>query len=303
MLSLRGVTLDWRRQDHRHDIHQPDVHAIHERWRRIADRHGAFLVAEVYELDPVRLAHFVADERLHSSFWFGLVENGWDPERMNIMIDAAVAASPRLSWVQSNHDRPRAASRYGGGARGRRRSLALHVLMALLPGTFWLYQGEELGLTDGHVPPGCGADPLGAAEPDPSRDAARTPMPWRSGTGLGFTTGRPWLPNGGRDPGDTVAAQEEDPSSHLATLTRLLSVRARLLGRLSATDRVERVDLPVTAYRRGEFWAVANLFDEPAEVSLVAPAVFDTDDPSVTVDRPRAGTVRLGPLQAVLLAP
>ncbi|GII79496.1 hypothetical protein Sru01_44780 [Sphaerisporangium rufum] len=305
LLPARGVTLDWRRQEHRHDIHQPGVHAVHERWRRIADRHDAFLVGEVYELDPVALARFVEDERLHSSFWFGLVETGWDADRIDTMIEAAVAASPRLSWVQGNHDRSRAVTRFGGGPRGRRRALALHVLMALLPGTFWLYQGEELGLGDGRVPPGHGADPLGAAQPEESRDGARTPMPWRPGPGLGFTTGRPWLPDGARGDGDTVAGQQDDPTSHLNTVGRLLSTRRRLAHLPAATDRLDRVALgaPVTAYRRGALWSVVNLRDTTvAELELPAPAVFDSDDPAVTPDRPRTGRVRLAPQQALLLA-
>jgi alpha-glucosidase len=56
--------------------------------------------------------------------------------------------------------------------------MALHVVTSL-PGTMLLYQGEELGLENGRVPAGEGADPLGAAEPGQSRDGARTPMPWR----------------------------------------------------------------------------------------------------------------------------
>ncbi|MET9067442.1 HAD-IA family hydrolase [Streptosporangium sandarakinum] len=305
LAPVRGVTADWRRQDHRHDIHQPDVHAVHERWRRIADRHDALLVGEVYELDPVRLARFTEGERLHSTFWFGLVETGWDRERIDTMVEAAVAASPRLSWVQGNHDRSRAVTRYGGGAAGRRRSLALHVLMALLPGTMWLYQGEELGLDDGHVPPGHGADPLGAADPEQSRDVARTPMPWRPGRGLGFTTGRPWLPEGGRTGADTVEGQADDPASHLNAVIRLLAARRGLAHLLAETDEATRTDLgaPVTAYRRGRLWAVANLGDEPAaEIHLPAPAVFDSADPAVTVDRPRPGPVRPAPGQALLLA-
>ncbi|MFC5822550.1 HAD-IA family hydrolase [Nonomuraea insulae] len=304
LAPMAGVTMDWRRQDHRYDIHQPDVHTIHERWRRVADRHDAFLVGEVYELDPAALARFVDGERLHSSFWFGLVETNWDPEQIDTMLAAAVAASPRLSWVQGNHDRRRAATRYGGGETGRRRSLALHVLMALLPGTMWFYQGEELGLGDGHVPPGHGADPLGAAQPDQSRDVARTPMPWRPGPGLGFTTGRPWLPEGGRSAADTVAAQEADPASHLNALRGLMMTRRALADLLAATDEVTKVDLGagVTAYRRGGLWAVANLRDTPVPaVDLPAPAVFDSDDAAVSPQRPKSGPVRLAPQQALLL--
>jgi alpha-glucosidase len=177
--------------------------------------------------------------------------------------------------------------------------------MALLPGTFWLYQGEELGLDDGRVPAGRGADPLGAAQPDQSRDVARTPMPWRPGPGLGFTTGRPWLPDGGRHEYDTVAGQSDDPASHLNTLTRLLTTRSRLAHLLAATDDVSGIALgaPVTAYRRGGLWAVVNLRDAPVTgVDLPAAAVFDTGDPAVTPDRPRTGRVHLAPYQALLLA-
>jgi len=306
LAPIRGVTAEWRRQDHRYDIHQPDVHAIHERWRRIADRHGALLVGEVYELEPRALAAFVDGERLHSSFWFGLVETDWDAHRIHTMAAAAASASPRLSWVQGNHDRPRAASRYGGGELGRSRSLALHVLMALLPGTFWLYQGEELGLPDGVVPSGQGSDPLAAAQPDQSRDGARTPMPWTPRPGLGFTDGRPWLPEGGRTSGETVMAQLSDPGSHLNTIRRLVAARRWALhhapaGADTLVDEPLAADL--SAYRRGELWAIVNLHDVASkEVDLPAPAIFDTHDPSVSVVRPRTGRVQLEPRQALLLA-
>jgi alpha-glucosidase len=302
-LVAAGVTEAWKKQEHRYDIHQPDVHAIHERWRRVADRHDALLVGEVYELDPVALARYVGAERLHSSFWFGLVESGWDPQRIVTMLDAAAAASPELAWAQSNHDRMRAVTRYCGGALGRRRAMALHVVTSLLPGTMWLYQGEELGLDDGRVPAGSGADPLGAAEPGQSRDGARTPMPWLPGPGLGFTTGRPWLPDGGRTEADTVAGQSADPGSPLVTLTRLLRTRRSVAHRL-ADPRVTRVERGrgITAYRRDGLEVLVALGDGPsAEVELPAPAVFDTDGPGVTPERPRTGCVRLAPQQAVLL--
>ena len=302
-LVAAGVTEEWRQQEHRYDIHQPDVHAVHERWRRVADRHDAFLVGEVYELDPVALARYLGAERLHSSFWFGLVESGWDPERIVTMLDAAAAASPELAWVQSNHDRVRAVSRYGGGVRGRRRAMALHVVTALLPGTMWLFQGEELGLEDGQVPAGAGADPLGAAEPGQGRDGARTPMPWRPGPGLGFTTGRPWLPDGGRVGADTVACQAADPASPLGALTRLLRIRRTLAHRLTDV-RVERIErgTGITAYRRDGLEVLVALGDGPtAEITLPAPAVFDTDDPAVAPAHPRTGRVRLAPQQALVL--
>jgi alpha-glucosidase len=175
---------------------------------------------------------------------------------------------------------------------------------SLLPGTMWLYQGEELGLDNGRVPAGTGADPLGAAEPGQSRDGARTPMPWRPGHGLGFTTGRPWLPDGDRTEADTVAGQAADPGSPLATFTRLLQTRRGLVHRL-ADPQVTRVERGpgITAYRRDGLEVLVALGDDPnAEIELPAPAVFDTDDPAVTPEDPRTGRVRLVPQQALLLA-
>jgi alpha-glucosidase len=64
LMPVGGVTDEWRRQDHLYDIHQPDVHAIHERWRRVADRHDAFLLGEVYVMEPTALAAYVDGERL-----------------------------------------------------------------------------------------------------------------------------------------------------------------------------------------------------------------------------------------------
>jgi alpha-glucosidase len=323
LLPLRGVTTEWRRQQHLYDIHQPDVHAIHERWRRAADRRGAFLVGEVYVLDPTALAAYVDGERLHSSFWFGLVEDDWDPGRFHDMLLAAAQASPRLSWVQGNHDRSRAASRYGGGELGRRRSLALFALMSLLPGTVWIYQGEELGLPDGVVPPGEGADPLARLEPGQSRDAARTPMPWRPGSGLGFTSGRPWLPDGDREPAHTAAVQRGDPSSHLSAIRRLLATRRQLFaaGAIGPEDPVVSPGAPVrrgpdpgppaagatradgiARYRRGAAEVLVNLGDTPAaSLALPVPAVFDSEDPRVTLASPRTGAIALAPQQALIL--
>ena len=300
-----GAAPEWRLLDHVYDIHQPEVHQIHARWRRRADRHDAFLVGEIYELDPEALAAFVTEERLHSSFYFGLVDSAWDPARIRTALRAAATASPRLSWVQANHDRPRPPSRYGGGATGVRRAMALHVLDAFLPGVTWLYQGEELGLANGVIPRGRAADPLAAADPTQSRDVARTPMPWAPGPGLGFTTGEPWLPEGGRTGADTVAVQRDDPASSFHAMRRLLAARKRLLARSPAaqglTWRDDAAD-DLVVYRRGGVTVAINLGDTPiAAPPLDHPVVFDSDDPSVTLDRP--GTITtLAPYQAVVAA-
>ena len=294
-----GVTREWLAQDHRHELGQPRVLDIHRRWRNLADRHRALLVGEVYEFDPERLATYAADRQLHSVFWFGLVESGWDPARIATGLRSASSASPRLAWVASNHDQPRAVTRYGGGELGRRRALAVHVLLVGLPGMFYLYQGEELGLDDGHVPPELAQDPLAAA--GAGRDGARTPFPWHPGPGLGFTSAmHPWLPVGDRRPGDTATVQAQTPSSSFAQMRRLLHTRRRLRLNNLPLAWIEAPD-DVVAYQRGDTLIAANLGATEASLGL-KDASWEVDYCTTGIPgAPPISELRLAPLQAAIL--
>ena len=295
--TLGGVAAEWLTQDHRHDIEQPATMAVHRRWRAIADSYDAALIGEVYILDPDRLAAYARADGLHSTFWFGLVESEWAPERMATAVRAAAAAAPNFSWVQSTHDRRRAVTRYGSAAR----ALAMTTLLMGLPGIPFLYNGEELGLSDGTVSPGESRDPLAAADGGRhSRDGARTPMPWTPEPGLGFTTApTAWLPFGDRSPSDTVDVQRRDPASFLSTHRRLLAARARTAHRRAA-GAPTWLDLgEVTAYRTGALLVVANLTDRPHPFHP-GPGnwrcEFDTDAPD-----PEVVPQALDPAQAVIL--
>ncbi|GAB3659762.1 HAD-IA family hydrolase [Glycomyces tarimensis] len=288
------VAADWTRQDHRYDINQPDVHAIHERWRRVADRHGALLVGEIYEMDPIALSAYLSAERLHSAFWFGLLVGEFDPVETPAALFTAAQTSPELSWAQGNHDAKRAAGRLG-----RRRSLAMQALMAFLPGMSWIYQGEELGLPDGVVPPERAADPLAAANPEASRDSARTPMPWSHGPGLGFSTGEPWLPLGGRTERDTAVYQAADPVSPLNTTKRLLAARNAIPVALPGRLDEWKAERGLAWFRRGTVQVWANLGDGPIEMRPEGTIVFDSDDPAATAEN-AAGPRTLAPGQAIV---
>ena len=102
----------------------------------------------------------------------------------------AVDALP--AWVVGNHDIARAATRLGA-----ERSLALHLFLLAMPGAFYLYAGDELGLPDVDVPRAAWQDPqsLRSGGRLPNRDGARIPLPWSAADpSFGFTTGTPWLP-------------------------------------------------------------------------------------------------------------
>lgn len=295
------------RLEHRFDVDQPEVTEIYRRWRRVAEPYGGLLLGEVYLLDAERVARYVRDQDgLHLAFWFKPLHIGWDPAEIRSVLDAALRTTPDcLSWVQASHDRPRPVTRFGGGDLGRKRALALATVFFGLPGVPFLYQGEELGLTDGRIAPADAQDPIAVREGelDRSRDGARTPMPWKPDTGLGFTRAdRPWLPFGGRMPQDTVAVQREDPDSWLHRYRRLIEVRGALPELRHAPLDWVLSDGPVLAYERGgDVIVAANCGDEPAAVPTPGrwSVLFATE--RSRQHEQVAERAELAPLEAVIL--
>jgi len=268
---LDGRAADHYAIEHVHDREQPGLRDLHRRWRAVAEPYGALLLGEVYILDPQRLATYLRDQDgLHTGFWFGLVESEWDPAHLAAQLRAAEVTGPHLAWVQSSHDRRRAPTRYGGGQMGRRRALTLAVLTLGLPALPVLYQGDELGLEDGHVPPQAYQDPLARRTGGAlSRDPARTPMPWEPGERLGFTDAeQAWLPWGGRTDADTVAVQRADPGSPLWAYRRLVALRGALSGLRGGPVRWHATTPPVVAYVRGDVLVAGNLEAHAATLAL-----------------------------------
>jgi alpha-glucosidase len=286
----------------RRDVDQDEVVDVHARWRAVVEAYDALLVGEVYLLHAPTLGRYVRDQRgVHVSFWFAPLHLPWDAAPLGAALVAAQRElGAHVGWVQGSHDQPRAASRYGGGASGRARSLALATLLFGLPGVPFVYYGEELGLCDVPVPPEASQDPLGRHSSAHSRDVARTPMPWAPEPGLGFTTApRAWLPFGDRAPTDTVAVQRGDPSSMLGRYQALIAARRGLRGDVEWLS----AEGPVLAYRRGDQAIVAaNCGSRSASVAL-APGEWcvrfctrpDREGADVS------GALRLDPCEAALL--
>jgi alpha-glucosidase len=254
---------------HEHDLDQPGVEEIYQRWNRIAARYDAMLLGEVYLLEPERLTRYVTGDALHSSFAFAALKATWDAAEIRDALAAAVEhGHGALSWPLSSHDDPHAAERFGGGELGARRALAYLTLLAALPGVPFLYQGDELGLDDGKV--GTFSDPITLRnEGALGRDGSRTPMPWGPGEHLGFTTGTPWLELGSNRSGEqTVTAQADDPDSHLHR-TRELLVARRELDDLRGDLPVEWIGHgAIVAVRRGSTVVACNVGSEPARLSV-----------------------------------
>jgi alpha-glucosidase len=155
-----------------------DVATTHERLREIRrvldDYNGERVsVGEVYLFDPERVATYYGDhDQLHLSFNFASLLTAWSAAAWADVIERSEAALGAVggwpTWVMSNHDNARVATRLSGDQQRIRAAVAM---LLTLRGTPFLYAGEELGLEDAVVPFELTVDPGG-------RDGCRSPMPW-----------------------------------------------------------------------------------------------------------------------------
>ena len=158
----------------------------------------------------------------------------------------------------SNHDQGRLATRLSVPRRDERRLALAAGLLLTLPGTPFLYYGEEVGMTDGP-----GAFDVGK----------RTPMPWEPVPGLGFTTGEPWTDPGEAAPGVTVAEQRRDPTSLWWCYRRMIALRrthpALYRGATRVLDAGQRAVLALERDAGDErLFVVANLGARDLAVEL-----------------------------------
>ncbi|MFF3242419.1 glycoside hydrolase family 13 protein [Streptomyces sp. NPDC002870] len=286
---------------------QDGVHEIYRAWRTILDEYPGdrIAVAEAWTPTVERTANYVRPDELHQAFNFQYLGTHWDAAELRRAIDASLDAMRPVgapaTWVLSNHDVTRHATRFAGppagtqvreaGDRelGLRRARAATLLMLALPGSAYLYQGEELGLPDvTDLPDEVRQDPaFGRTEgQDGFRDGCRVPIPWTAdGPSYGFGAGGSWLPQPDSWAGLSVEAQTGDPNSTLELYRRALAAR-REHPALGAGDAVEWLDAPegVLALRRpGGFVCTVNTtgaavrIPAPGRVLLAGSAVEPAD--------------------------
>ncbi len=212
------------------------------------------LVGEVYVPDA-ELEPYLEHLDLVFSFEFLFVER--DASAIAGVIESG-ASLGGAAWLLSNHDFPRLQSRFGE-AHAR---LAAMLLLTL-PGAAFIYQGDEIGMTDGPGidPP---VDRIG-------RERFRHPMQWDAGPSGGFSAGVPWLSP--IDPDErSVAAQDGVEGSILELYRSLIALRAELGTGIADIEARG----PILSYRRGDYLVVLNLGDEPAEADLSGAWVLST---------------------------
>ena len=244
--------------------HRAELQELYHLWRVMLDSYvpGEFpgprtAVGEVWYDSPETLRPYLAGNGLPQVFNFQLVMARWEAAEMRAAIDAIedIGGGDRAPWVIGNHDVPRPVSRYAAGGAGGpnesaglprvgdpelregvRRARAAALLMLALPGSAYIYQGEELGLPEvAELPDEARQDPTfrrsgGTA---PGRDGCRVPLPWTStGSSFGFSVGgrdgqhaAPWLPQPGYWGQYSVAEQIGDPGSFLNLYRAALKLR------------------------------------------------------------------------------
>jgi len=225
--------------DEEHDERRPPmwdqdrVHEIYQRWRRILDAYNPvegdtvdrnrdrILCAEAWVHPQERAVRYVRDDEMHQAFNFDFLTTQWVAADLRTVITSSFEAADSVgapsTWVLSNHDVVRHASRLGlpvGSKRpngigigdpqpdvelGLRRARAATAIMLALPGSAYLYQGEELGLPDStDMPDEFRQDPAWerSGRTERGRDGCRVPLPWeadRPAFGFGPSADT-WLP-------------------------------------------------------------------------------------------------------------
>ncbi|MGC8512643.1 MAG: alpha-amylase family glycosyl hydrolase [Acidimicrobiales bacterium] len=255
-----------------------EVHDIYRRWRKILDAYPGerVFLAEAWVKTPERLARYLRPDELHMAFNFDFLKCDWDADAFARTISSTlsnltqVGAAP--TWVLSNHDVVRHVSRYGDGPTGLCRARAALLLMLALPGSAFVYQGEELGLPEvTDLPDDVLQDPtfLRTEGKVRGRDGCRVPIPWEeSGPALGFSTAAPWLPQPVSWAQLSVSHQSHDATSTLALYRQACELRGRLRPYLAGPEfSWVRAAPGLVAFKRGDnFSCVVNCSDEPAEL-------------------------------------
>ncbi len=275
-----------------------ELHDIYRRWRAVADEYAdsRILVGEIWLPDIERFAKYLRPDELHTAFNFDFLARPWDAASLKASIDTTLAAHAPVgapaTWVLSNHDVTRPVTRYGqedssfafatkrAGTPtdldlGRRRARAASLLCAALPGSLYVYQGEELGLDEVQdLPADQLQDPMyhRSGGTDPGRDGCRVPLPWSGNCPpFGFSPAgashEPWLPQPSRWAGLTVEAELNDPQSMLTLYRTMLRIRRTEPDLGDGPLRWLASPADVLAFARGAgFVCITNFSATPTEL-------------------------------------
>jgi alpha-glucosidase len=254
-----------------------EVDQIYAEWRAVFNEYDPprSAVAEAWVEVPERRARYATAKSLGQAFNFDLLLSDFDADEFRLRItrslQAAQAAGSSSTWVLSNHDVIRHATRHalppggpdGPQERNRQWLVARHAgqvapadealglararcataVILALPGSAYLYQGEELGLPEvvdpADLPDSERQDPtfFGSPGRDIGRDGARVPLPWTEhGPSFSFSPSRAHMTQPAWFGAFSVEAQAASPDSTLNFYRRALALRRELRADLGAAE-------------------------------------------------------------------
>jgi alpha-glucosidase len=310
----RLVRPPWREHPH---WDRDDVHDIYRAWRKIADSYQPprVFVSEAWVDEPKRLVRYIRPDEIHTTFNFIYLTSPWTAGDLREAIDETLleheSVGAPATWVLSNHDVAREVSRYARPQQrtvepslsrllasdpdfdlGRRRARAAALLTLALPGSVYVYQGEELGLPEVEdLPADALRDPTWerSGHTDRGRDGCRVPIPWSGdqpdyGFSPAGSLAEPWLPQPDGWGPLTVSAQLGQPDSMLELYRAVLRIRHShpALG----DGSLEWLDLPATVlgFRRDPgFACVVNFGPDPIRLADLLSEWSNDPAPTVLV--------------------
>ncbi|MFT5064422.1 MAG: oligo-1,6-glucosidase [Reinekea sp.] len=333
--------------DARHYFEGPDMHRfIQDIHRETLAGRDVMTVGESWAVTPDTALDYCGKDRfeLDMVFNFNHIQAGWDPEKGRFgpsqfdlvthkMIlsewQAALADDGWNSLYLSNHDLPRPVSHYGDDVQYRERSAKmLALVMYLMKGTPFIFQGEEIGMTNvfydridqfrdietlGQYPDQIAA---GVSEADfiaganaHGRDNARTPMQWDASAMAGFTDGQPWIDVNPNYVDVNVAHDRAQPNSVFRFYQDLIDLRRRSATIQDGSFKlIAESNSKIFAYERelnGEqIYVFGNFSDDVVQIespygldSTAVTLMTNTDMPLKISDQ-----IELAPFQAFALS-
>ncbi|MDR1853274.1 MAG: glycoside hydrolase family 13 protein [Propionibacteriaceae bacterium] len=293
-----------------HPLYDRDeLDVIYHEWRALFNSYDPprFAVGEVWIENKERLARYATKEMLGQVFNFDLLRADFRASEFKQIVSEHLAVAKKsgssTTWVLSNHDVPRHATRYGlplttpgepfdGPAPtwdlgrkwllsrgtdpvedvelGLRRALAGTAFILALPGSTYLYNGEELGLREvADIPDDQRQDPTFFRSPgyDVGRDGCRVPLPWTpDGPSFGFGPAGANLPQPAWFADYAVSVEEGAMGSPLEWYRQALALRKQLLG--AERGELEWIDSPADTlhFRRGDWQCFTNFGMSPVPI-------------------------------------
>jgi alpha-glucosidase len=284
---------------------QEGVHEIYREWRRVLDEYqpGRILVAEAWVQPAERLARYVRPDEMHQAFNFMYLSAPWRPADLRAVINTSIEANDEVgaptTWVLSNHDVIRHATRLGlpiGQTRlhgigpedpqpdtglGLRRARAATLQMLALPGSAYLYQGEELGLPEHTtMPHEHRQDPARARSGHTvvGRDGCRVPIPWEADApSYGFgPSDASWLPQPAAWAEYALDRQQGVPGSTWELYRAALAARKEH-GLGDGTIVWQQAPDEALAFRNGDVLVLTNFGADPVDLPAGATVLLASE--------------------------